>query len=528
MEKLGFELTEKQFKHSIRLYDILSENICGFDMSPPGEGKTFVSSYIRELMNFEHCVVICPAKMEGKWNRMRDYGVRIDKVISFQSLRSIKGKQPKHGLLNRLDISDTTLEFETTEECRKLIIEGCFFIFDECQNIKNISNQFEACKTLSSQIIETGGKSRFLLISGTPIDTEEHSINMMRMLGFIKTSKLFTYYKISNRIEFLGAQELINFSLIFDKEATEKIIREYTFDKNNIVHFCYLLFQKVIKKKITSYMPATHNEISLDCKNGYYFLPDDEALYLIDGIDQLHNASKYVESTNAVNKSNLGGIIKALTVIERAKVKLFAKQTRKELISNPNCKVVIACNYKATIADLSELLSDYNPLILCGDVDKKLQDKRIESFQEFNLDYRLIICNLQVCSTGIDLDDKHGEFPRICFASPKYNISEMHQLTGRFLRMNTKSSAKLRFVYGIVGKKETSILNALAKKTEVMRETLEYHAHFPGDYKDEVEDGYILESDTKYEVVHAVLLDKKIESAPKTIPKNCFDLIFNS
>lgn len=502
-------LSEKQSVHSDRLENILATNVGCFDMSPPGEGKTYVACKVRHTINVEHCVVVCPASMEGKWNTMRKY-VKIDKIISFASLRSIKGKQPKHGLLERHD--DET--FTITDECRRMIENGCFFIYDECQNIKNNSHQFEACRALSTAIIDIGGISRFIMISGSPIDTEEHSINMMKMLGFIRNDKLYQYHRATEKVELLGAQELIDVAKFFDADATEALLRGFSLDKTNVVHLCYLIFQRIIKSKITSYMVKDHTDITINSRNGYYYMEDKDATSLLDGIDQLHRVSKYVESTGTVEKKNLGGIMTALTVIEYAKINLFARLAREELTKNNHTKVVIACNYKKTVRELEELLSDYYPLILTGEVTKQIRDTRIKAFQEHNNKSRLIICNLQVCSTGIDLDDKHGEFPRVCFASPKYNITEMHQLPGRFLRADTKSSSRMRFVYGIVGKKETSILNALAKKSEVMKETLSASdIIFPGEYTDEVEPGYELLAETIIKPVETTVELPKIRSS---------------
>ena len=113
------------------------------------------------------------------------------------------------------------------------------------------------------------------------------------------------------------------------------------------------------------------------------------------------------------------------------------------------------------------------------------------NFQVSSTEHRLLISNLKVASTGIDLDDKHGDYPRKCYASPNYIISDLHQLTRRFLRMDTKSTAVVRFVYGKCGRRETSILNALARKSTVLKETLptqvENGVHFPGEYDEEVE-----------------------------------------
>jgi hypothetical protein len=134
---------------------------------------------------------------------------------------------------------------------------------------------------------------------------------------------------------------------------------------------------------------------------------------------------------------------------------------------------------------------DYKPLVLTGSVNKDRRQDLINKFQEPNTKHRVIIAIIKVASTGIDLDDKYGDYPRYAFSSPNYNILDLHQLTRRFVRLDSQSPATFRFFYGSVAKKEMSILNALSRKTDVMKDTLEgqvsENIKFPGEYDDEFE-----------------------------------------
>jgi hypothetical protein len=73
-------------------------------------------------------------------------------------------------------------------------------------------------------------------------------------------------------------------------------------------------------------------------------------------------------------------------------------------------------------------------------------------------------------STGIDLDDKDGKFPRIAFVSPNYSSINLYQLGFRFLRADTKSATELYFVY-VAHAHESKILKVLSAKSKVMKET---------------------------------------------------------
>ena len=94
--------------------------------------------------------------------------------------------------------------------------------------------------------------------------------------------------------------------------------------------------------------------------------------------------------------------------------------------------------------------------------------------------------NVSVISTGIDLDDKHGSFPRVCFVSPNYNTINIYQLGHRFLRgLDTKSDTNIFMVYS-KNQMERQIIESLMKKGNVMKnvtiEQSDAGVIFPCDY----------------------------------------------
>lgn len=142
-------------------------------------------------------------------------------------------------------------------------------------------------------------------------------------------------------------------------------------------------------------------------------------------------------------------------------------------------------NYTDSIIQLKEELADYNPLVLDGRVHKEGRANVIDKFQQHDLERRLLIGNMHVCSTGINLDDKHGGFPRLCLVSPNYSTLTIHQLGHRFLRLDTKGSSEVQMFY-IKQATELHVLTALAKKGGVMKDTTEDQVDegvlFPCDY----------------------------------------------
>ncbi len=486
-------LQEHQIPHVEKLSNILENNYCAFDMSVMGAGKTYTTTALSMFLEFNHLIVICPASVEAKWNQMKRYGVNLTKVLSYGGLKSKKGFQPKHGLLSRIESpGDDALVFLPTDELIQIVREGCLFVFDEAQNLKNDNSQFQACQTITNLVVNLGGTSRFILLSGTPIDKEDQSVNIMRLMGIIRSSRLYNYYPEDNRIKRIGAQELIDFCNKIDPVETRKFLAIHPFTRDKIRHNCYLMFQRIVKKNLSAAMPSPVTEI--DCKNGYYKIEDsDDKADLVRGIESLQRSLQFSEKDESINitRDSFAGITKALIAIEAAKVMTMARIARKQLKANPKCKVGIFVNYTDSIVKLKEELIDFGPLSINGQTAKPARQTAIKKFQEENLKHRVFIANIQVASTGIDLDDKNGEFPRHAYISPSYRILDLHQLTRRFTRLDTKSVAHVRFFYGNVGRKETSILNSLARKTAVLKETLDQQAGegilFPGEYAEDIE-----------------------------------------
>jgi hypothetical protein len=78
-----------------------------------------------------------------------------------------------------------------------------------------------------------------------------------------------------------------------------------------------------------------------------------------------------------------------------------------------------------------------------------------------------------VLATGIDLDDKEGEFPRMIIASPNGSAITMFQLAGRIARQNTMSHGEMRVIYAAPErdmKSEMKLRERLDLKGKLMKE----------------------------------------------------------
>jgi len=493
---MKLELKEDQLPHVQRLISILEDNFCAFDMSMMGAGKTYTATALAKHFEFDKVIIICPASIVAKWNLMKNFGLKIHSVISYESLRSIRGKDPAHRLLFRYD-DGKHVHFEPSPELERMTEKGLFVVFDEAQRVKNKNASWYACKTIAETILLSGGMSRFLLLSGTPIDKQEQAMNMMKMMGFIRSEKLYVHNLAQNTLNLYGAEELIDFCRRINSRKVDEILSEEPFTARNIESICYKLFQKIIKPNITSSMPAPKIEnVRIDLKNAEYSIRgfEDEqdirraVTEVNDTFTKFTKNERY--DINVINPSEnsklkavkekrremiqrlIEKIIFNMRVIENAKMNIFITLAKKKLEENPNYKVCLFVNYTSSIKILQKGLKDYEPLVLDGKVPKEQRQDILTKFQEPTTRFRLLIGNIRVCSSGLDIDDKLGNFPRFIYANANLSILDLQQLPSRFLRLDTKSSSVFRFVY-VRNYPEIGLLQNLKKKSKVMKQTTE-------------------------------------------------------
>jgi SNF2 family DNA or RNA helicase len=504
---MKIELLSNQTAHVDALMRVLDKHGIAFDFSMLGTGKTFTSSHIALTKGYKHVVVIAPLSVTPKWGMMKkDYNVPIHTILGFCALRSVKGKQPKHGLLSRRDFNMPygnamveTVEFAPTELLKSITDEGALLVIDEIQNIKNSSAQFEACKTLIREFGKNK-KSSTLLLSGSPIDKEEQVIRLFKTMGVFTADKL-SYFDIQKReMVWTGLREIVNYANKIDPRfiGTGNVNNKTA--SGPILHkFVYSIFKDIVRPKMSSSMIPMKSNVVLHKKNGYFGLQDSGAIVeMFAAIEQLGSITGYNKTTQTVNIVRVGAkdgksfaaIQLALVRIENAKTDMFYRLASDALKSSPNKKVVICVNFTSTLNALAERLREYNPLLLQGETPAKKRGEVIDCFQKNDTSHRLLIGNASVCSTGIDLDDKDGKFPRVAFISPNYSTITLYQLSHRFYRADTKSDATVFFVYAKECQ-EISILNALSRKSLVMKdatpEQVDAGVVFPVDMETHIE-----------------------------------------
>lgn len=496
------ELRATQVDHFYRTTEILNKFYFYVDGSEMGTGKTYIGA-AHAIYRQLPVIIICPKSARQNWfDVCAEYGVffwdlpETGGVVTYETLRSVKKHQPRHGLLHR-DDSGETVQFYATSLLTRIVKAGVFIIFDECQKLKNTSDQYHAAKAVIRQIYNVGGASRAAFLSGTSMDKPEHAKNFLKLVGFINQTNL--YRKIQGRVRLEGVEDLHDWARRIDLETFNKFTMAHPFRSTRAgsTDYVFQLYAEVIKPGIMSIMPSL--KLDKDVKNGYFRLePEDEQKYR-QAIAGLASATRYNSETGTITrtKENMGAITTALMRLQNAKKKAMARRARETLMNNPNCKVILYADYYSQVDDeistidyLLQALADFNPLELTGRITSENQrNDNIAHFQEPNTNYRVIVGNPIVGGLCVNLHDITGFFPRFTYMMPGYRINELHQATGRTSRDGLIGTATIRFFYGLSGAKENTILNALARKGEIMQKIhLEQGAKFPNEYENEYEE----------------------------------------
>lgn len=534
-------LRPNQVEHYKRVLNILTKFYFYIDGSETGLGKTYIASGVAITLQLP-CIVICPKAARNTWKKVfQQYGVNTylitntKGIITYETLRSTKGHQPTHGLLIRSDIG-THPTFYPTELLTALIQTGVFIIFDEAQKLKNDSDQHHASGTIMKHFYTVGSgnlgivtttpsssiRSRFALLSASLVDKPQHVINLMEMVGFISTNR-------KSGISSFGIQDVINKANQINPTETGRYLMSSMLGTSSeaAVQYVYNLFIQSIRPVIMSTIPRPVTSSIKDIRNGFYGMTKDELIIYNNAI---HNMNKVLmnrsrrreirEELRLIHDPNdpelailqtdlentpqkdLGDITNALIMLQEAKMNPMIRVAR-YLLSlrftyNGNIitpKLILFADYHRVIDYLMANLAEYNPVELTGEVSEAQQTRNINAFQEPNDRVRLVVGNPIVGGLAISLNDTTGLFPRIMFIMPNYRVNELHQATGRIFRDGTIGPAIIRFFYGKSNIREDSILDALARKGETLKdvhiEQSEYGVKFPNEYPVEDESEFM-------------------------------------
>jgi hypothetical protein len=490
-ETKSVQLRPWQVPHFDNVVDTVRDKVSYIDVSEMGAGKTLIVLKISQMFGLP-VIVVCPKSTQQQWvDITTEYGILLIDTITYSGLRGSKIHSPHHGLLTR-----NGDKFEPTQRFRDLVANGLLLVFDEFHNVKNDNSQFMAAHTLVKEVIRLnneGAVARIALLSATPCDKKEHAVSLLKMLGIITQDKLYNYDKSTKMYNLIGLQEAIDKCSALDPDTTFNITCR-SINRTTVNTICHDLFVLVIKKHYVSAMPLvlSHSNIK-DAKNGYYMMSAADDHSIASGIRSLSSAVCYRHDTRDVDigRGCWGDITTSLMMIEGGKVNTIIRLVKEQLSRNPQSKAVIYLNYLDHMNQIYQELKAYGALYMDGQTSSKSRSEIIRLFQEDNCDYRILVTNPKVGGVGINLDDsRSGKYPRFMYIVPTYNFIELQQSINRIYRVNTKSTATIRIIYSKKNPHETSILNAIARKKNVVRDIIIDHNNsitLLGEYNIEVE-----------------------------------------
>lgn len=491
-------LDDIQKPWAARSNSIIQENYGYIDTSPPGAGKTIMTIH-NSLETGLKLVIICLVSLIDNWKReAAKYGAEILTIISYESLASRTGCQPKCDLITRTDRYTEKggihkVEFKATQKYLDMVEAGILLVCDEFFKIKNVNDKEKAVKALMEPIVTTSSFSRYAFLTASPFDKEKHAVNFLKLTGYIESTNM---YNMDNGVmTYEGLQDLIDRCNLINKPLTTEIMstKKFSSKPTKQIEICCLeLYAKVIKPQISGSMPCKIIEgITLDIANGFYNISEHKASELRKAIDTL---SKELEGAKGLQAFK--SMMKTAQCIERAKLFDVARVATNKLEEVEGSKVIICVSYLDSLKELEKLLIMYNPVILQGKVPQAKRMSIIDEFNE-NPECRVIIMITKVGGVGINLHDTVGNAPRFQYIMPSFNLIEISQATGRAYRFGTLSNVEVRLFYGKeTGKQEIECIDKLLKykenldkKSEIMKMLLDEGSRItlPSDYKTYVE-----------------------------------------
>jgi len=228
--------------------------------------------------------------------------------------------------------------------------------------------------------------------------------------------------------------------------------------------YAFLLFVRcVLPRQSSCKMPSADTGCGVRVVSALFQLKEEDDTRVRYATEDIHLGLAMLQRSRAIAASSGGANATSVAAQGRSKITYgqmdleFSKKdtvfalTERALEVNPRAKVVIALNYTETLETLTERLARWEPLVIRGNTAKELREERRRLFQDPNSGRRLLIGNVAVIGHGIDLDDQHGDSPRLVILVPSYDTIKLYQLAGRVDRALTRSSAKMLVVYTTAG-----------------------------------------------------------------------------
>jgi hypothetical protein len=264
-----------------------------------------------------------------------------------------------------------------------------------------------------------------------------------------------------------------------------------------LARYIFRLYKEVLQHHVAVAMPVPRGAAVLHCVHAYFALTAKENAELTSALTPLRDMADRAEADGTLPL--LTAVECHAAKVEAAKVSLFARVVHRAIVCHPTQKVVVSMNYTEPLRALERALQGLcrasgEPVrvaVIDGRVTGPTRAEILQSFQALANPLAVLLANVAVVDTGLDLDDKTGGEPRVLLISPNYRVASLHQLTGRIKRADTLGVAHAIMAFGACGVNEQAVLRALVRKGSVLAATLHRQvadgALFPGEYPNLVE-----------------------------------------
>lgn len=449
------QLHDYQISNYNRIKEIFTYSKFAFNLSEPGSGKSIVGLKIGE--EYDHIVVLSyPTVINQNWKPLIEKYNLSDKISTI-TINGIRGRKNFNSTNIYLKREDFPLErkkvvFTPLEPWLDLCRKRTLILIDEFQMVKNKNIGASAVKVLINTAFE--GSAKVLFMSGTPIDN---------------ISQIMTYFKLLNIIKRTHKQVILR--KLYESEGLDVEINGFNFDEK-LLYF----FKEIFLDKYSDCMNPFLRKL-----NGYHsFCTMNESDHekAVEEFKSLNIICDRILKVGKIEIKDSNFIKQHLSNIEILKVNIIYRI----ILSQPDKKIVVALSHIDPILKLSKMLSIRHGVII-GNTKNHERQAIIDEFQQPNNNLRIIIANTDIISTGINLDDTDGRFPRLCLVSTNYKTMTFHQLFYRFSRITTKSIPEIKIIF-CADLDESRLMQILNTKTEILREFSSSSYYF-NDFKKE-------------------------------------------
>lgn len=410
-------INEFQELHYKQLETVMSKIGIAIDVSFMGTGKTYTG--LKLAQSYDFFIVVCPAGVVSKWKQLtRFFNLRHYIVVSYSGKRMVT-----------IGVLDDTLKDLAPSLKKRISGKRVLVVLDEFQKIKNTDTViFGTVTSLFDNVRKAARVSNYLLISTTPYDLDEY------------INSFYDLFKVTNVLDFCRrVQEAFPDTQQFKYIAQHSGIDldlAYKETKSSVDLFKNVVQPRIVLKMFSSFqVTSTVRNLTIDCS-------------VLDG-----RMTSVIRSASSQSQREY---VKCAFIVSRAK----------EILSQPGKKVLIGMFYKSSIDLVSKELDC--PKVV-GSTGSRERQRIFSEFNEPSAKSRVIVTNVIVASTGIDLDDKHGDFPRHVIVSPSGFTIDLIQFYARILRQDTKSFGTIENMFFECSKGDQDLLGRLKAKSETIK-----------------------------------------------------------